>query len=240
MNKLGYISLAGFICFFVLVGSSIAQQRVVEKSFSINNSESVDLNLKFGEAITVKAWDKNEVSFRAIIEINSGKLNDALVLNFNETEHGLAILADYDKKLIKEGRKEDCPSKHYSTYSIDDNRNHTVICSNIMYEIYVPRSIDLNVESISADIVLLGLQGPIHAKTISGFVDLSWPQRQGAKLSMKTISGEVYSGLDNLAMNNRKGGVPLVGYELQGSIGSGGPSINLESISGNIYLRKWE
>jgi hypothetical protein len=55
---------------------------------------------------------------------------------------------------------------------------------------------------------------------------------------MKTISGEVYSGLDKLAMINQKGSVPLVGYELHGSIGSGGPRVDLESISGDIYLRK--
>lgn len=238
MNRSGNITVAVFISFFMLVGSGIAQQRVVEKSFPVNNKGKVDLDLKFGEAITVKAWDKNEVSFRAVIQINSGKLNDALILDFKENDQGLSVRADYDKTLIKQGRREDCPEKHNASYYWNDNRDHTVVCSDIVYEVFVPRNTDLRVESISSDIELIGVHGPVYAKSISGFVDLSWPESQGAELSMKTISGEVYSGLDNLAMNNHKGGSPLVGYELRGSIGAGGPRVSLESISGNIYLRK--
>ncbi len=230
--------IAGLVVVFIISGQAHAQQRIVEKSFPVNNKEKVDLNLKFGEAMTVKAWDKNEVSFRAVIEINSGKLNDALILDFEDGNGGLTVTADYDKALIQQGRREDCPEKQYASYSWNNEGNHTVVCSDIMYEIFVPRNTDLRVESISADIELIGVQGPVYAKSISGFVDLSWQEDQGAELSMKTISGEVYSGLDNLAMNNHKGGAPLVGYELRGSIGAGGPRVSLESISGNIYLRK--
>lgn len=230
--------IAGLAVVFMISGQAHAQHRVVEKSFSLNETGRVNLDLKFGKAITVKAWDKNDVSFRAVIEINSGKLNDALILDYEEGSGGLTVTADYDKTLLKQGRKEDCPKKHYASYSWNNEGNHTVVCSDIVYEIFVPRNADLSVESISSDIELIGVQGPVNAKSISGFVDLSWPESQGAELSMKTISGEVYSGLENLAMNNRKGGAPLVGYELRGSIGQGGPRVSLESISGNIYLRK--
>lgn len=230
--------IAGFAIAYMVLGQALAQQRVVEKSFSLHESDKVELDLKFGDAISVKAWDKNELSFRAVIEINSGKLNDALILDFEEGNGRLAVSSDYDKALIKQGRKDDCPEKHYGSYFWKDKGNHSVICSDIVYEVFVPRNADLRIESISADIELFGVQGPVFAKSISGFVDLSWPESRGAELSMKTISGEVYSGLDNLAMNNRKGGAPLVGYELRGAIGQGGPRVSLESISGNIYLRK--
>lgn len=238
MKRSPYILLIGFIFLFILAGSSQAQQRVVEKNFSVDNHGKIDLDLKFGQAITVKAWDRDEVSFRALIEINSGRLNDALMLEFEEENEGLSVVADYDKERIEEGKPEDCPERRYSTYSWNDNGSHTVVCSNIVYEIFVPRNANLSVESISSDIELISLQGPIKAKSISGFVDLSWPERRGAELSMKTISGEVFSGLENLTLNNRKRGVPLVGYQLRGSIGSGGPRVSLESISGNIYVRK--
>lgn len=234
-------------CFFlailitlVLASHSFSQQRIVERSFTAAKDERVVLDLKFGEAITVKAWDKNEVAFRAVVEINSGKLNDALLLDFDEGGNRLSISADYDKQLIKQGRREDCPDRLYSTYSWNDDGEYHAVCSNIVYEIYVPRDADLEVESISSDIELFGLEGPVRAKSISGFVDLSWPNSRGAELSMKTVSGEVFSGLDNLALANRKRGAPLVGYELRGSIGSGGPKVSLESISGNIYIRNFQ
>ena len=216
---------------------SVAQQRVVERSFSVNGQESVELDLKFGESITVKAWDRNEVSFRAVIEINSGKLNDALVLDFSQNDKGLSVAAEFDRVRIREGRRADCPNKSYSTYSLNDDEESSVVCSNIIYELRVPADIHLNVESISSNIELIGLKGSVKAKSISGFVDLSWPENTGADLYFKTISGEVYSGIESLNLDNRKK-APLVGYELRGSIGSGGPPVSLESISGNIYLRK--
>lgn len=224
------------ICFFTNL--SKAQPHVVERKFDISEDARIQLDLKFGNAITISAWDKNEVSIRAVIEINNGKLNDALILEFDEGSKSLSVSADYDKQLIKQGRREDCPENGYSNYSWN-NRDHYVICSSIVYEITIPRNADLSVESINSDIELISLQGPIKAKSISGFVDLSWPEHQGAELRMKTISGEVFSGLDNLRLNNQKRGAPLVGYELRGTVGKGGgPSVSLESISGNIYVRK--
>ena len=202
----------------------------------MNEKGQVELDLKFGESITVKAWDKEEISFRAVIEINSGRLNDALLLDFHQNEGKVSIASEYDRDRIREGRRMDCPSKDYSTYTWDDGE--TVVCSSIIYELRVPADVDLKVESISSDIELIGLTGPIDAKSISGFVDLSWPGNAGVDLSFKTISGEVYSGIEDLKLDNRKRKAPLIGYELRGSIGNGGPMVRLESISGDIYLRR--
>lgn len=231
-------SVLAFLVVLIGCTASLAQQRVVERTFTLDPDGKVELELKFGEVISVKAWDKKEVSFRAVIEINGGRLNDALVLDYDERDGRLTITADYDKYRIQEGRRGDCPDGHYSTMSWNRKDGEYAVCSDIIYEVYIPRDAGLKVESISSDIELTGLQGPIHAKTISGFVDLSWPEQRGAELSMKTVSGEVYSGLDNLNLLNKKGAAPLVGYELRGSIGRGGPIVKLESISGNIYLRK--
>jgi hypothetical protein len=234
MNKLTfYIPL--LLCLYASLAQ--AQPRVVEKTFRLDGSRNIDLNLRFGDHIKISSWDKDEVAFRAVIEINGGHLNDALVLNYTEDQSGLSILADYNEERLKDGRQVDCSDERYSSFSWNNGDGH-VVCSEITYELKVPRRADLEVESISADIELLGLAGPVHAKSISGFVDLSWPDRWGAELSLKTISGEAYSNLDDLEFLNKKEHTPLVGYELRGKIGGGGPLVHLESISGDIYLRK--
>lgn len=234
MKKLTSVLLA----FFVGISFANAQQRIVEKSFTVNKDESIELDLKFGEEISVKAWDKNEVSFKAIIIINQGKLNDALELDYIQDDMGLRISASYDKEKTKEGRRSDCPDNKYSSYSWGNDDDRYFVCSKIVYEIYVPATADLEVESISSNIELVGLTGPIYAKSISGFVDMSWPERQGAELSLKTISGEAYSDLDDIDFLNKKDHAPVVGYEIKARLRGGGPRVRLESISGNIYLRK--
>lgn len=216
-----------------------SQQRIEEKTFTANPDEKIRLNLKFGENIVIKGWDRNEVSFRAVVEINSGKLNDAFVANYSDGNSGIRIDTDFDKDKLKAGRAEDCPDS-YATYSWNGNGDRHVICSEITFELYVPKNSDLQLETIAADVELYDLNGPIDAKSISGYVDLTWPDRNGAEISLKTISGEAYSDLDNLSFRNRQEHFPHVGYELRGAIGSGGPMVKLESVSGDLYLRKRE
>ena len=214
-----------------------AQQRTVERSFTVSQDEPLELDLDFGNTITVNAWDKNRVEFVAVIEINSGRLNDALELDFKQ-DNGLRIASDYNEDKLKAGRRFDCPDSYSRNSWNSDNDDHYVVCSNISYELRVPRDVDLDVESISADINLVGLAGPIRAKSISGYVDLSWSSGKPADIDIKTVSGEAFTNLDDLHFDNKKPHIPIVGYKLKGRIGSGGPAVSLESVSGNVYLRK--
>ena len=224
---------------FGLLLHATAQQRIVERTFEMTADERLELDLKFGERISVNAWNRDEISFRAVIEINGGRLNDALEIAFDQG-NGLRIASDYNKEKMEAGRRGDCPDR-YSSYdwNNDDEGSYSyVVCSNIRYELRVPAGVDLDVESISGDIELVGLCGSIRAKSISGFVDLSWPADRGADISLKTVSGEAFTDLEDLQFENRKPHIPLVGYRLNGRIGSGGPRVMLESVSGNLYLRK--
>jgi len=226
------------LVFGLLLLQASAQSRIVEKSFSIDDEDKIQLDLKFGDTITVKSWDKNKVHFRAVIEINSGRLNEALVFDFNNTNRRLDITSDYNEQELKNGRREDCPDSRYSHYSLNSEGHSLFVCSKIEYQIFMPGNADISVESISGDIELVGLTGPVQAKSISGYVDLSWPAGIPVDVSIKTISGEAYTDLDNLHIKNKKPHIPIVGYTLKGSIGAGGPRISLESVSGNVYLRK--
>jgi hypothetical protein len=71
-------------------------------------------------------------------------------------------------------------------------------------------------ETISANIDLKEVTGPVHAKSISGYVDMHWPSKQGASVAMKTITGEVYSDLD-INFLNKKDTPQIVGYLLKGT-----------------------
>lgn len=238
MKAFNYLIVTVLLACLTGMSQAVAQQRIVEKTLKTDSNKRILMNLKFGENITVRGWDKNEVSFRAVVEVNGGKLNDAFVANYVDDEQGIRIETDFDKDKLEEGRAEDCPCNGYSSYSWNNHGSRYVVCSNIVFEIFIPKKADLQLETIASDVELYDLEGPINAKSISGYVDLSWPEREGAELSLQTVTGEAYSDLDNLSFRNRKDKFPLVGYELRGTIGSGGPSVRLESVSGDLYLRK--
>ena len=101
----------------------------------------------------------------------------------------------------------------------------------------MPAGVSVRVNTISGNIEVNGLTAPLDVKSISGFVDVTWPPKQGADVAFKTITGEVYTDQD-IAFINRKEN-PIVGYQLRGTLGSsGGPTIRLESVSGDVYFRK--
>jgi hypothetical protein len=110
------------------------------------------------------------------------------------------------------------------------------VCAIIEYEITVPADVALRVSTISGNIDIAGLTGTMEAKSISGFVDVTWPDGKGADVSLKTITGEVYTDQD-IAFANRKEN-PMVGYQLKGTLKGSGPLVKLESISNDVYFRK--
>ncbi|MCH8568769.1 MAG: DUF4097 domain-containing protein [Balneolales bacterium] len=210
-----------------------AQPRVVEETLSAGLNERIELDLKFGNSILVTAWDRPELMFRATAKLNNGKLNDAFRIDIQQ-DGKIRIEMSINSEKVKEGRAEDCAE---NTYSYTYGYGGIYFCSEISYEIYLPRDADVKIETISANIELAGLFGPVSVKTISGFVDMSWMERGDAELLVKTTTGEVYSNLEHLTYPDKQIQRPY-GTDIRAIIGSGGPVVRLETISGDIFLRK--
>jgi|SRR5699024_8109308 len=220
-------------------GMGVSQPRTVSRSFQVNKNEKIDLNLKHGGSINIKSWDKNKVVFKAIIEINQGSLNDALTLNFNHKERQLQITSSYNKEKLKNSHVQKCKGQNQLRYSVRGENKNYAICHKITYQIMLPKAVALNVQSINADIKVVGFIGPVRVKTISGFVDLSRPANIPTNVKLKTVSGKIYTDIN--ITERKKNDDADRGYPphiFKGTIKGGGDKLKLESISGNLYLRK--
>lgn len=233
MKKIWTIALL----WLVTMAAVQAQSKTVERTLAIPANNKVDLQLKFGENIKIAAWDKKEAYIKVTYEINDGKLNEALLLNFESDNNSARVNVDLDKELTKKGQATDCPDNNYSQYSSGKDGSRSFVCATINYEIFLPANTDLTIETINGNIEIRGLTGPVQAKSISGFVDMNWAANKGAAVALKTITGEVYSDL-NIDLAGKKQKNPMVGYELKGNVNGGGLAIKLESISNDIYFRK--
>ncbi len=223
------------LCFGLLAGPAFSQ-KIIEKKLPFSPGQLVNLNLKFADSIRVRYWDKPEVSVRIAVEINGGRLNDALLVQTGATAQEVSLKTDLDPELVKQGKAEDCPDKNSSWHPNRDGKGYSV-CAAINYQVYLPRQAQLRLETINGNVDIQGATGPVYAKTISGYVDFTWPQAKGASVALQTITGEVYSDLD-IALKTKKQKNPIVGYLLEGTVNGGGPEVRLESISNNVYLRK--
>lgn len=232
------LSLCGALLLVVPFASA---QKIIEKSAPVGAGQQVVLDLKQANSIKIRGGSGKQLRVRAAVTINQNKLNDALQLTLSTEGEQITLKSAFDEAMLRTGQPGDCPEgKGQSTWSSGNGNNGREgyrVCSTVDVEIEVPEGVALRVNTISGNIEATGLTGQLEAKSISGYVDVTWPAAQGAQVAFKTITGEVYTDQD-IAFTNRKQGIPMVGYEVRGSLGKPGPSIRLESISNDVYFRK--
>ncbi len=224
------------IIIIILVFFSILKgQEITENTYPLKANQKVALNLKFAENIKVENWDKNELLLKAEVNINDNTLNNAHIVDVKNEGILLNIETGFNDALLKNSRMYNCngDNAHQNNFNGKDGYS---VCSKINYTVYLPANTELTIETISGNIVLAERKGPLVAKSISGFVDLSTAENKQADIYLKSISGEVYTDLDIVFANREEN--PIVGYELKGKLNGGGDKVRLESISGDVYLRK--
>ena len=204
---------------FCLLSCCTNAQKLIEQHLNYAPGKKITMNLQIADSIRIISWDKNEVYAKASVNINDNKDNDVYTTNFDAAGNGINITAKID----------DQKSKHLSD-SGNCNCNYR---STIYWDVYVPREADFSVETINGNIIIEGKTGALRAHSISGFIDLQFAASRKADLKMSTISGTIYT---DLAINS--GGKGRGGNEVSYEYNGGGEDVDLETISGDIFLRK--
>jgi len=191
--------------------TSLLAQKVYDQSYTWKN-ETIEIDLPILDSIAIETWDSKTVEMHLSVKVNDNKNNEEYQVNFNQTNDRIELSSDFKPK------KRNCNE-------VD------VYC-----RVKVPKGADINVNTISGDIASWSGLGAIHYKTISGFIDLSLSNKAKADIRAKTISGDIYSDLDLEFSGPIKN--KIVGAEVDATLNGGGLKIALETISGNVYLRK--
>lgn len=202
----------------LLFGVSFGQTEITE-SFPVSKESLLELDFAFADSITIKTWDRDEVKVMVDVTINDGKDDNVFRLETERQDDALIIKMDKDLWEKAAQEKDQC---HWKT--------------DIFFTIYMPESLELKANTISGNYVMQPHNGKVELKTISGDIDIT--VKGGIDFQAKTISGEIYSDLDITYPNGTDGLTQIVGMNVTGRVSGGGPSMNLETISGSIFLRK--
>jgi len=197
-------------------------QKVIEKHMDFSNKDLVSLNIQIADSIRILTWNKNEVYVKTSIDINDNKDNELYQMTFDDAGSTVAVMAKFKDE---EGGKR-------------RNYNNNCCCyeSHIYCDVYIPENANISVESINGNITITGRTAAIRAKSISGFIDLSVDPARKADLRLNTITGTVYT---DLAVNANRS-TRSVGTKISDLVNGGGKPISLETISGDIFLRRTE
>lgn len=191
-------------------------QKIIEKNLAFVPGKSIRLNIQIADSIRIITWDKNEVYTKASVDINDNKDNDIYLTDFDDAGNAITVNAKFEDN---KKRKDTCNCCNYR--------------SKIYWDIYIPEQSSFAIETINGDIIIEGNTKDVKAHTISGFIDMGLATSRKANLKMSTISGTIYT---DVAINNNdklRGGNNVTAV-----FNGGGEAVDLETISGNIYLRK--
>lgn len=208
-------------------------QKVVEESAKVSPDQKIHLEFDFADNIILRSWDKNEVYVKATINLDDNKKNDKFSLNVDRTSGAMHIESEIED--LNEFTDE-CV-----TIIIRDGdtvvHNGRNITMDLDFEVFVPASNKLEVETINGSMNVSGIEGPMSLNTINGEIDLQLPQGHKADLEFSTINGTIYTNFD-LPLSHTKNNVCKIGGNVSTKLNGGGPEIELETINGSIYLRR--
>lgn len=216
-NNIMRLVIALFFLSCTFIG---ATQTKVTETLQVDGQRSLELDLDFADDILIKVWDKAEVFVEVEVSINDGEDDDLFALETRTTNSYIEIRLDdnlFDQRPRGRGRR-DCWQ------------------SDLYYTVHMPANLELRAETISGNFILSSYGQPTYLKTISGDIDLT--VKNGLDFKAKTVSGEVYSDIDIKYPYGKEGLRQIVGMDVKGVIQDGGETMNLETISGDIFLRK--
>lgn len=234
-----------------------------EYKMSVQNTKETRLVLKdFNGLLPIEGYNGNEI----VITSTSGKVvppekakglkpifpsgtdNTGIGLDVQKAENLITITCLIP--FTQEGEyKIRVPENLAIELSSGCERSNDVTVSGMKNEIDINTCHNIDLKDVTGPLVLATISGDINVtfssinaaksssiNAISGDVDITLPAKTPVDLELRTINGAFYSDFDfsDTQKNLKKVGGNVMNHSLNG----GGFKFSINSISGNIYLRK--
>ncbi len=208
-------------------------QRKVEETYTVPAGQKIKLDLRFAEEIQLMQWNSSELKVSASVNIDEGAGNEAYNLKTETTGDTYIIKDDYGDYLEKKRHQNNCNTSIRISYVIHVPANAHLAVKSISGSLSADDfQGQLETELISGNVEIKRYKGTLKLKTVSGNLDIAMNK---ANVDAKTVTGTIYSNLDIDIKNKTARGITS---HIKGVINNGTDLVKLETVSGNIYMRK--
>jgi DUF4097 and DUF4098 domain-containing protein YvlB len=253
-------AVLGTICalFIFALGAHASDHRGAfteefHQTYALTPDGRVELD-NINGAVHISTWDRNEVKVDAVKYADAkDRLDDARIEVDSSKEH-LSIRTKYrDHDLtFSWGSHDNPPSVEYTltvprTVRLDEIKliNGALDVTGVTGEVHA--------SCINGRLEAHNLAGRAELSTINGRLDARFAQLSGSSVELNSVNGSVEltipsdskaeteastvsGGIDNdfgLHVNHHR----VVGHDLRGELGTGGPRIKLANVNGRIEIR---
>jgi hypothetical protein len=196
-------------------------QKIIDKKIEVN-AKKVEMKLSFAEKISIEAWDNNYIEFHVSANLDDNNYNDYYSLVVKESGKEIMIVEDVDFDGIK---------KKYGAKTLHN------FSTEINYTLKVPSTLEFDLNTISGEVELAGCQGEMAINSVSGFIDYSIPLNHKANIDLSTVTGNVYSNVKFDKSPEKE--ISWVGTNQELTLNGGSVPVELKTVSGDIFLRKY-
>ncbi len=173
--------------------------------------------------------DNTGVGFYTVKEGNT------LIIRNLQRNSGTEIYLPAKQNLsVKSSGLEDV---HISGFSSEIEASAEVTGSIAITDVTGPITANSNTGTVEVTFTKVNQASPISISTATGAVDVTLPKDTPANLLLSSTMGEIYTNFD-LNVPDKEGLKAISAQSVKGSINNGGVKIQLNSATGNIYLRK--
>ncbi len=215
----------------VLTFSISTAQKIIQEEIVPKASDAI-VDFQFADNITIKTWNKNQLSLKAEVNINEGKDNDYFNLKIDNTVTVLKIKSDY-ADLFKKGH-HNCNIKTDINYTLFVPKTLSIkiksITGNVNSTLYEGALI---VDIISGNIDIKNYNGVFDLKTVSGDIDV---HLKDSKIKAETVTGQIYA--DHSFEFKKSKANAIIGQKVSGVFDNASNELSLQTVSGNIFIRK--
>ncbi len=199
--------------------------------------------------ITISAWDKNEVEIDAVKTASSDdKLHEARI-EVAGSGHSVDVRTKYPSWGSNNGAKVEYTihvprgAKLFAVETVNggihiDGPTNLIKAKTVNGKVEVWNAGgELEMESVNGELkASLNNAGKNSArlKVVNGSISLSMPSSTNAHVKASTVTGGIQTDLPLTVDKPRYG----PGAKVDSTLGSGGASIEIESVNGTIYLHK--
>jgi hypothetical protein len=238
-----------FSSLFIVLCSVIAYgQNKITKTYPVKAGQQISLHFDYPKTIKVSSWDKNEISIVATVNTDNGAPLDAFTLRDSVVSNTIGIRnrIDWDKVpnqyfAVEGGVKTSFPTKQdFENYKKENGAQlpnasfYTQRNLVVSMEIKVPAAIFSHIKSTYGMIELVDFKTPSTIEATYGGIDASMNESQIGKIKLTNRYGKIYSNLQLTATEQKDSNFFTSITAEPGK----GPSYDLSSSYGNIYLRK--
>jgi len=199
--------------------------------------------------VTISAWDKNEIQIDAVKTADSNEKLRSAVIEVAGSGHSVDVKTKYSEHLntnaakveytihLPRGAAKVTVETVNGGINIDGPRGR-IKASTVNGEVDVWNASDeVELDAVNGDVkASLSYPGKSSAKlnVVNGNVALAMPEAANARLKATTVHGDIHSDLP-LKVDKAQYGP---GANVDTQLGSGGMTIELNSVNGSIYLHK--